>query len=632
VPIWPLILAALLAPCAVLGAGDSIYLAELVARSRELRLSERPEWRKLVHYEPDLLGSRLHGLLDSPGFYHSPQGKTSPQAELEATLASLFSDVEETPERQNPQCAFIARRTWLDEKLQFDRRRLPLRDCPRFREWHAALNAQRLTLVFASAYLNNPSSMYGHTLLRIDARDQDERTRLLAYAVNSAANTDETNGLTFAIRGLIGGYPGTFSILPYYLKVREYSDMENRDLWEYQLELAPHELERVLRHLWELLPAYYQYFFFDENCSYHLLGLLQVARAELELTAPFRWWALPADTVRAITGQPGLVASTVYRPANATIIGARLNNLSEEERSIAKNLSLGRAPSGEALRGRPAERAAAVLETSHDYVNYRRATGKQDVADPARLARELLVARSRLEVPSQAPAIDPGTRPDLGHRTSRAGFGAGKRDGQAFQQLELRPTYHDVIDADAGYVRGAQIEFFDMAFRHYNHGATRVERFVPVDILSLAPRDDFFQPRSWRVSGGWRRAFLKDGSEPLVASLDGGAGAAWSTRGRALFYALGESALRAHRSLEHGYGVGAGARLGALVDPAPGWRLHAYASGINYFLGESEQPRALGLQQRFAVGRDSALRLDLERRREGGRHFNSASLSLQLYF
>jgi hypothetical protein len=61
-------------------------------------------------------------------------------------------------------------------------------------------------------------------------------------------------------------------------------------------------------------------------------------------------------------------------------------------------------------------------------------------------------------------------------------------------------------------------------------------------------------------------------------------------------------------------------------------RLHAYASGLNYFLGEADQPRALGLQTRFTVGRDSALRLDLERRREAGRQFNSTSVSLQLYF
>jgi len=631
VRIW-LLLIALVAQGAF--AADDAYLAELVARSRALKLAERPEWLKLVHYLPDLAGRGVHGLVDSPDFYNAgPRGKMDPQAELEATLASFYSEVEETPERQNPQCRFIARRTWLDEQLHFDRQRLALRDCKRFQEWHAALNAKSLTVVFASAYLNNPSSMYGHTLLRIDARDQDERTRLLAYTVNFAADTNETNGITFAVKGLFGGYAGTFSVLPYYIKVREYSDFENRDLWEYELALSPDEVERVLRHAWELLPAYFQYFFFDENCSYHLNALLQVARPELDLTAPFRWWALPVDTVRAITAQPDLVARTVYRPANATIIGARLRTLSEEERGIAKNLSLGRAQSAEALRGLPAPRAAAVLETSYDYVNYRRATGKQDVANPAALARELLVARSQVDVGPQTPAIDPGTRPDLAHATSRLGFGVGRRKAQNFQELAFHPTYHDVMDAEPGYARGAQIEFFDTAIRHYEDGGTRLERFVPVDILSFAPRDDFFQPRSWRVSGGWQRSFVRNGAEPLVAFFGGGGGGAWSDRaGRALFYALGEANLRLNRELDGGYGIGAGGRVGTIVDLTERWRANAYASGLNYLLGEADQPRRVGLEQRFKIGRDSALRFDLERRREAERHFNSAMLSLQLYF
>ena len=628
---WLLILG-FVAPCA-LGA-DNAYLAGLVERSRAMKLAERPEWLKLVHYLPDLVGRGVHGLIDSPDFYNAgPRGKTDPQAELEATLASFYSPVEETPDRQNPQCQFVARRAWLDEQLRFDRQRLPLRECKRFEEWHSALNAKSLSVVFASAYLNNPSSMYGHTLLRIDAKDQDERTRLLAYTVSIAANTNETNGITFAVKGLLGGYPGTFSVLPYYIKVREYSDLENRDLWEYELALSQEEVERVLRHAWELLPAYFQYFFFDENCSYHLNALLQVARPELDLTAPFRWWALPVDTVRVITAQPGLVARTVYRPANATIIEARLKTLTEEERGISKDLSLGRARSAEALGGRPAPRAAAVLETSYDYVNYRRATGKQDVADPAALARELLVARSQVDVGAQTPAIDAGTRPDNGHGTSRVSFGVGSRDGQNFQELAFHPTYHEVMDPEAGYVRGAQIEFFDTAVRHYNDGKTRLERFVPADILSLAPRDDFFQPRSWRVSGGWQRSFVRNGSEPLLAFLDGGAGASWTDRaGHALFYALGEAALRVNRELDGGYGIGAGARVGTMVDLTSRWRANAYASGFNYFLGESDQPRRVGLEQRFTIGRDSALRFDLERRREADRQFNTGTLSLQLYF
>src|SRR5207237_6339722 len=136
------------------------------------------------------------------------------------------------------------------------------------------------------------------------------------------------------------------------------------------------------------------------------------------------------------------------------------------------------------------------------------------------------------------------------HATSRIALGAGRRDGQSFQELSFHPTYHEVMDPEAGYVRGAQIEFFDTAVRHYADGATRLERFVPADILSLSPRNDFFQPRSWRAAVGWRRSFVRNGSEPLVPGAEGGMGATWSSGGeRVLIYALAEGAVRAHHDL-----------------------------------------------------------------------------------
>ena len=610
---------------------DHAYLAQLAERARALRLAERPEWHKLLHYVPNLGSSGVHSLVDSPAFFNAPEGKTNPQAELEATLASFYVEIEEAPDRQSPQCAFIARRAWLDEQLGFDAKRLPLLECKRYREWHAALNAKGLTLVFAAAYLNNPGSMYGHTLLRVDARDQDERTRLLAYTINFAANTDETNGLIFAVKGLLGGYPGGFSIAPYYLKVREYSDLENRDLWEYQLELGQDEVERVLRHAWELLPAYFEYYFFDENCSYHLLRLIQVARPELDLAGPFRWWALPTDTVRAVTDQPGLTARAVYRPASATLIAERLERMSREEKRITKELSLRRTDATDPkLSALPAARAAAVLETSHDYVEYRRAIGKPDVPDPRSLARELLVARSGVDAPSQAPEIRPPVRPEQGHASSRIALGAGRHAGADFQELRVRPTYHDILDPEEGYVPGAQIEFFHFALRHHRDGSTRLESFVPIDILSLSPRDEFFQSWSWKASAGWRRALVREGSRPLLASVDAGAGAAWGRGGR-MAYAMIDAGARSHSRLEHSYALGTGGSAGALLEPAPGLRLHAYARVLRQFLGEQDTPGAIGLEGRLRLGRDLALRLDLSRQREAGRSFNSGSLSLMVY-
>lgn len=37
-------------------------------------------------------------------------------------------------------------------------------------------------------------------------------------------------------------YPGRFSVVPYVKKIREYAHLENRDMWEYALDLDRDEL------------------------------------------------------------------------------------------------------------------------------------------------------------------------------------------------------------------------------------------------------------------------------------------------------------------------------------------------------------------------------------------------------
>ncbi|MDD5056416.1 MAG: DUF4105 domain-containing protein [Sideroxydans sp.] len=625
----------LLQPAAVYAATDSAYLAQLQAQARQMKLAERPEWRKLMHYVPRLIAPGYKGLVDSPQFYLAADGKTDPQAELDATLTSFYSNIEETATVQNPQCAFIARYTWLDTQLKFDAARLPPHTCKRYENWHASLNPSGLTLIFASAYMNNPSSMYGHTFLRVDAKDQDEHTRLLAYSVNFAANTGETNGFAFAVNGLFGGYAGAFSMLPYYAKVREYSDFENRDIWEYHLRLTPEEIDRVLMHAWELGPQYFDYFFFDENCSYHLLGLLQVARPEFEFTENFRRGAIPSDTVREITSHPGLVERTVFRPSNATLLRNRFGLMATQDRNLVLALSRGQiADADPALLALPLAREAAVLETSLDYINYRQVTGHHDVADPAQWVQTLQTARSRLDIITpQENLPEPETKPDQGHSSSRITLGAGRRAAQNFQEVQVRATYHDLMDQDAGYVRGAGIEFFSMTLRHYDSAASRVESFVPVNILSISPRDEFFHSPSWHISGGWQRVKAVNGSEPLATVLDGGMGGAWSiTQNAALAYAFCDTGMRFSGALNKAYALGIGASSGSYIDLSPAWRVHPYFKTMRYFAGQQDSTLNLGLEQRIALSRNLALRADVARLRELKKIYNTAAISLLLYF
>lgn len=615
------------------------YLDELADRSRELRLHERREWRRLLHYISNLARPGVHSLADAPGFFLARDGKTDPQAELEATLASFFSTAEETGDSQNPQCQFIARYAWLDRELNFDPARLPPQPCKRFHAWREALNPQGVTLVFPAAHLNNPSSMYGHTLLRIDARDQDERTRLLAYAVNYTASTSETNGITFAINGLIGTYPGTFSIMPYYLKVREYNDLENRDIWEYELNLNPEEIDWLLMHIWELGPVWFDYYFFDENCSYYLLEVLEVARPDLDLSSPFRWWAIPSDTVRAVVEQQGLLKRAVYRPSNATLILHRLGLMSASELALVNGLSRGRiSTEAPALTALPPAGKARVLEVSHDYLNYLRATGRGPGGEPAALARELMLARSRLGAESGDPPVPvPAERPDQGHGTARIAIGAGHRDGTDFVELRARPSYHELMDPESGYVRGAQIEFVDFALRRYGSGeGLRLEEFKPVDIVSISPRNDFFKTLSWKIDAGWARRRIASGAEPLVFEVNGGAGLARNVpdalHSGTLIYAFLEATARVDKRIGRGFALGAGPSVGMIADLTPRWRADLHARGQRFFAGDTDNAWAAGLRQRYTLNTNNALRLDVSRERQEKQSWNTVLISLHHYF
>ena len=162
---------------------------------------------------------------------------------------------------------------------------------------------------------------------------------------------------------------------------------------------------------------------------------------------------------------------------------------------------------------------------------------------------------------------------------------------------------------------------------------TRLERFIPVDILSLAPRDDFFQPRSWRVAGGWQRRFVQNGNEPLVAGLDGGAGATWESRGHgAMVYALAEAALQVHHELDKGYRSARARRIGALADPTPRWRVNAYASGMKQFLERGTRRPASACRTASPSGGTWRCASTSPERVKRTDRFNAGSLSLQVYF
>ncbi len=565
------------------------YLDHLVSQAKNLRLAEHKEWLNLVHYKTNLFSGYTSEII-SQEFFNAPDGMTNPEAELNTTLGSFFSDKIETDKQQNPQCRHIARYHWLKNKLKFDSSKLPERHCKRFDEWVKNLSPERLTLIFPAGTDNSPSSMFGHTLFRIDKKDQSERTRLSSYSINFAAETDETNGMVFAFKGIMGGYPGRFSIMPYYEKVRQYNDMEHRDIWEYQLNLTPVEITRLLQHAWELGQIDFAYYFFLENCSYQLLALLDVARPGHDMKGQFSVWAIPSDTVAVILDDEKILHKAMYRPSARTKLRFQINNLDNHEQDLVSALTFGEIqPTDPQVISLSEKRQALVIITAYDYLLYAFSRGgfNRDVM----IKRSLMLLRARNKIPVTTtfpPVPTPQIRFDEGHGTSRFAIGGGQteRDGveHNFTELRFRPAYHNLLDNQAGYTKGAQINFFDFTLRYDKEDEiVRLHEWMIIDIYSLSPRDRFFKPVSWKVNTGFvRRPIGENYENRLVYSVNGGFGLNYGLTDDLNTFFMLDMTVLIHDELQNEVAVAAGPSLGIMWRVTRNWNLWLSASEQYY--------------------------------------------------
>ena len=648
VPRW--VLVALVACGALAGCcsaaygdgGDSAYADELIAQADALQLADDAQWRALVHYEPRRLSAGVVSTADTDWFFQAPTGKSDPRAELHATLRGFFDADALMKDGEPPQCALRGRYVWLNRRLRFDPRRLPPQPCAQFEEWRSGLDPWGISLIFPEAYMNNPSSMFGHTLLRVDAGPPGARRDLLAYGVNFSADTGDDGGAVFAWKGILGYYPGRFGVEPYYDTVKRYGDWERRDIWEYELALDPDTVELLLAHLWELRGVEFEYYFLDENCSYQILALLDAAQPDLRLRERFRGWVIPADTVRAVVAEPGLVEGTAYRASAATRLRHAASALPATQRRLAAALADGTvAPNDSQLEDLGDGARAAVLGTASDLLRARYLTDRESTPDEQERARRILLARSAVPVAGSAlpPVPTPAVRPDQGHDSSRAAAGVGVRDGHFYLEARFRPAYHDLLDPVGGYTAGAQIEFLDLTFRYYTKDRDpRVHRFTLVDIVSLAPFDRFFHPISWQVGTGMFSRLVPQGrsndlEEQYMWRSEGGAGLAvepWST---ALAYAFVDATVDYSPALEEDHAIGGGASAGVFIGPASDRvKAHLYATVTRFALGDTSTYSAIGLEGRLSLARWMAIKLGVSGNRDFDQNWVEAGLGVNAYF
>lgn len=518
---------------------------QLSSRLKELAKSE--QWYHLLHYHQVGLVSKWQSQADDQAFFFAANGAKDPFSELEASYAALLND------ENDARCRFPARLHWINQNVPAS---IPLGTCPDYEKWRDEINAEGLTLIFPAAYLNSPSSMFGHTLLRVDSATH--KNPLLDYSVNYAANADPNdNELVFSYKGLTGGYPGVFSVLPYYEKVKEYSYLEARDVWEYKLDIDAEELAQFIRHTWEIKDTHFDYYFFTENCSYHLLTLLDAASERFDLADEFYTDVIPADTVRVLS-QAGLIKEASFRPSSLTRMTSMQSQMPQAHVVLAKRLVEEDAEID--LSTLTPKEQAQVLELAFQYTRYLVLKRKVDSKALSRKSLSILSKRSKIALKKVfTPVETPQTRDDQGHRSHRHQFSFGREYGQNFWEYGLRMSYHDFLDTLAGYVPGARLEIIHARLRYLQQDKrARLQELKFIDIASLSPRDNFFKPLSWFVQTGFKR--MAPTEDKLSAYLTAGPGLSFKANNQ-LLSAMLSTEINVDGDINKGFRLGSGPRL-----------------------------------------------------------------------
>lgn len=455
-------------------------------------LAREPAWLRLLHYERGgPFDSGWRSAIHDPAFFLAPDGMENPLGELQATLAQLQAAPADDPDR-SALCRFPARALWLQRRLGLSGLPRPFDHCPALRAWTHQDGIESISLVFATGYLGNPASYYGHAFLKLNLGKEAGRGRLKDTSINyGAIAAQHDDPVSYIFKGVFGGYEGGFSDSEYFLLENNYAENEFRDVWEYELDLAPDARELIVAHVWEVLGKRYTYFFFRENCAYRVAELLEII-GDTRLIPGYRPWTIPQSVLARLeqgrTRGDSLLEAIHYRPSRQSRFYQRLDALAPDERPLFTALARDPARLEEAdFATRPLASRLRILDALLDYSQFVRDTESGPEARSP-LHKAALGQRYRLPpgLPETAPA-QPPVSPHAGRAASwvQLGLVHGQADGEAMT-LRLRPAYYDWLDVGREHAPQAGLSMADLTLE-VRDSEIRLRRLDLIAIESANP-------------------------------------------------------------------------------------------------------------------------------------------------
>lgn len=580
----------------------NLYANSYLEKALNDKVYKNKNWKNLLH-----IVDQKSEVLDE-SFFLSPQ--QTAKSELISAL-QLVND-------KNTVCSFPARYSWLKNKLNIPNSIIDISKCAKVTKFINELNTSNVSLVFTSAFFSAPGTMFGHSFIHLNHKSGN---KLLGYSINYAAIIPENENIfKYVYKGFSGKYVANYSVDHYYEKIKEYSDLEQRDMWEYELNLNTSQRQQLLYHIYELEDKTKQYTYAKMNCAYNLLWLIEVAKNESFDKDNFSY--LPADIIQ-IFNDKKLINSSSLIPSIQSKIVQNIKLLSNDELTqIIIDISYSKVSVEDFMnKNESTSDKQLVLSTSILYMQYLVAVGELENEDYQAIFLNILKIRSKLGKNTNKKDYAFISNSLNAHKSHKISIESGLKEEDFTSLITYRSGYQGLNDSSNGFIKGSELVYFETKVE-VKEDDIELNEFVLLSLSSLSPRSDLFKPISWQAGLKLDRDYIED--DKLYGHFYFGAGLTYDTD-------IGYSYILLNTHVFHKSDTPSAisSKYGLIFNKDKN-TLHFNIEAFHYF--NNKEQLVINLQYNYSFTKDLALKAKIKSLQRDDYTEHTYTLGLSYYF
>jgi hypothetical protein len=485
--------------------------SEIINLALEKKIYLNPKWRALLHLDKQTLK------INDDKFILSNKN-FSPRNELIRTISLFFNQDNDNA------CNFPARFEFITHELGLDKALFPKRNCTEFNEYLEKAPAEEIKLVFVSEDVSNPSSMMGHTFFKIISGKRE-------HAVSFFTVIDTYNIPALIFKSTIKGMRGFFSLTPYREQLYRYLKVENRNVWEFDLNLNDYEKKLIYYHFWELRTLNIKYLFTGFNCATIVHDILSIAQPKLRKIN--RLWVTPKDVIKDAY-EYNLVTSIKLVPSEKWYIKMLEENSNPYCKDyVFKFFSDTNVINDKFVKKIKEDCGEIDKELLRSYFDYLRRKGKNNIT--------LTKLNSIINENAQEKYILDLTKyksPLFTSDDSQIEVGLVEKNSNSYLRLSILPASNKLTDDNRQYFSESTLKIAEINLL-LNNKSLRLDSFHLYQMKSLIPYSKFTKD----ISGSFDLSIIDYYDNKLnshkMLNVSGGVGAALKLSPDVIVYLLG---------------------------------------------------------------------------------------------